>query len=155
MLASIRPDSWNIPLFIHVFGAMVLVGGLVTTAAASFIGWNDESPALRQFAYKVLLFVALPGWILMRVAGEWLYRLQHWQDLPAQFDEPSWLSIGFVVADWGGLLFLVSLALGGVGLYRLRQGKGGAGPLQVTTVITIVLILAYAVAVWAMTGKPT
>lgn len=90
----------------------------------------------------------------MRVAGEWLYRLQHWQDLPAQFEEPSWLSIGFVVADWGGLLFLVSLALGGVGLYRLRHGKGGAGPLQVTTVITIILILAYAVAVWAMTGKP-
>ena len=31
MLAAIRPDSWNYPLFIHVLGAMVLVGALVTS----------------------------------------------------------------------------------------------------------------------------
>ena len=29
MLASIRPDSWNLPLFVHVLGAMILVGGLL------------------------------------------------------------------------------------------------------------------------------
>ncbi len=28
VLASIRPDSWNFPLFLHVLGAMILVGGL-------------------------------------------------------------------------------------------------------------------------------
>ena len=27
MLAAIRPDSWNLPLFLHVLGAMVLAGG--------------------------------------------------------------------------------------------------------------------------------
>ena len=27
VLASIRPDSWNFPLFLHVLGAMILVGG--------------------------------------------------------------------------------------------------------------------------------
>ena len=26
LLAAIRPDDWNIPLFVHVLGAMVLVG---------------------------------------------------------------------------------------------------------------------------------
>ena len=24
--ASVRPDTWNFPLFLHVLGAMVLVG---------------------------------------------------------------------------------------------------------------------------------
>ena len=26
VLATIRPDEWNFPLFLHVFGAMLLVG---------------------------------------------------------------------------------------------------------------------------------
>jgi hypothetical protein len=28
ILAVVRPDSWNFPLFLHVLGAMILVGGL-------------------------------------------------------------------------------------------------------------------------------
>lgn len=153
VLAAIRPGEQDFALLLHLVGAVVVFGALLASATSIVLARGEIR--LLRLGYFSLLLVALPGWILMRVAGEWLYRLQHWQDLPAQFDEPRWLSIGFVVADWGGLLFLVSLALGGAGLYRLRQGKGGAGPLQVTTVITIVLILAYAVAVWAMTGKPT
>ena len=34
MIAIVRPDSWNFPLFIHVFGAMVLTGGLLGSALA-------------------------------------------------------------------------------------------------------------------------
>ena len=34
MIALIRPDSWNFPLFLHVLGAMILVGGLLTGASA-------------------------------------------------------------------------------------------------------------------------
>lgn len=40
MLAAIRPDSWNLPLLLHVFGAMVLVGGLVVAVAAQFLAWQ-------------------------------------------------------------------------------------------------------------------
>ena len=57
----------------------------------------------------------------MRLAGQWLYDLQNWDDLPDQFNNPAWLGIGFIVADWGGLLFLLSLALGAIGVRRLRQ----------------------------------
>ena len=39
-------------------------------------------------------------------------------------------------------------------IYRLRQGKNATGLLNATTVISLVLIVAYVVAVWAMTGKP-
>ena len=90
----------------------------------------------------------------MRLAGQWLYNLQKWDELPDQFAQPAWLGIGFIVADWGGVLFLVSLALGGVGVYRLRHGKSATGLLNATMLISLLLIVAYAVAVWAMTGKP-
>ena len=49
---------------------------------------------------------------------------------------------------------LLALALGGVGIRRLRQGKGGTALLRLTMVIALILIVAYVVAVWAMTGKP-
>ena len=107
-----------------------------------------------NIGYFSLLLVGLPGLILMRLAGQWLYNLQKWDELRDQFDQPAWLGIGFVVADWGGVLFLLSLALGGVGLYRLRQGKSATGLLNATMLISLVLIVAYVVAVWAMTGKP-
>ena len=90
----------------------------------------------------------------MRLAGEWLYRLQHWNDLPDQLDQPAWLRIGHIVADWGGLLFLLALALGGLGIHRLRNDKSNTALLKATMLIAVILIAAYVVAVWAMTGKP-
>ena len=33
-LAAIRPDEWNLPLFVHVLGAIVLVGGVMAGAGA-------------------------------------------------------------------------------------------------------------------------
>jgi hypothetical protein len=110
---------------------------------------------LLRLGYFSLLLVALPGLILMRLAGEWLYRLQNWNKLPPQFAEPSWLKIGFDVADWGGLLLLLALVLGGIGVHRLRNGKEGTVLLRATMVISLVLVVAYVVAVWAMTGKPS
>jgi hypothetical protein len=62
--------------------------------------------------------------------------------------------MGFLLADLGGLVLLVSLIVGGVGVYRLRQGKG-AGLLKVTLVLSLALLAAYVVAVWAMAGKPS
>jgi hypothetical protein len=32
-LATVRPDSWHVPLFLHVFGAM-MIGGLLASATA-------------------------------------------------------------------------------------------------------------------------
>jgi len=75
-----------------------------------------------------------------------------WDDLPEGL-EPDWLGVGYVVADGGGLLLVISLIVGGIGVYRLRQGKG-SGLLRATMILSIILLLAYVVAVWAMAGKP-
>ena len=50
-------------------------------------------------------------------------------------------------------MLLVALVVGGIGVYRLREGKG-AGLLKVTMVLSILLLAAYVVAAWAMAGKP-
>ena len=152
VLAAIRPDEQSFALLLHLVGATVVFGALLASATSLLLARGEAR--LLRLGYFSLLLVGLPGLILMRLAGQWLYNLQHWDDLPDQIDEPAWLGIGFVVADWGGLLFLLSLALGAVGIYRLRQGKSATGLLNATMLISLVLIVAYVVAVWAMTGKP-
>jgi len=47
----------------------------------------------------------------------------------------------------------VALVVGGVGVYRLREGKG-SGLLRATLVLAFALLAAFVVAVWAMAGKP-
>jgi uncharacterized cupredoxin-like copper-binding protein len=151
MLAAIRPAGQDLPVLLHIVGATLAFGALL--ASASFIALARGQVRLLRLGYFSLLFVALPGWILMRIAGEWIYRKQGWSGLPNEFKHAAWLRIGFIVADGGGILFLVALVLGGIGVYRLRSGKS-ADLLRVTMVIAVVLALAYVVAVWAMTGKP-
>jgi hypothetical protein len=153
LLAAIRPDEQSFALLLHLVGATVVFGALLASATSLLLARGETR--LLRLGYFSLLLVGLPGLILLRLAGQWLYQLQKWDELKDQIGEPAWLTIGFVVADWGGLLFLLALALGGIGVRRLRAGKSGAGLLQATTVIALILILAYAVAVWAMTGKPS
>ena len=154
MLAAIRPDIQSFALLLHLVGATVVFGALLASATSLLLARGDAR--LLRLGYFSLLLVGLPGLILLRLAGQWLYQLQRWDELPAQFSRPAWLQIGFIVADWGGVLFLLALALGGLGVYRLRQGKHGATLLlQTTMVSSLILILGYVVAVWAMTGKPS
>lgn len=150
VLAAVRADETHFPLFVHVLGAMVLVGGLLTAAAILAFARGDAR-SLRR-GYWTLLAIALPGWFVMRVGAEWIYTREHWDDLPED-DQPAWLGIGFLLADLGGLILLVSLVVGGIGVWRLRTGKG-AGLLKATMFLSLLLLAAYVVAAWAMSGKP-
>jgi hypothetical protein len=147
----VRPDDINLALFVHVIGAMVLVGGLLTAASAAIIGWRDEGVALRRFSYKTLLWVAFPAWIVMRIGAAWVESKEHLDNLD---NPPTWLDIGYMTAEGGGLLLLIALIVGGIGLRRARKG-GGTGLLKASSVIATLLVAVYVVAVWAMGGKPT
>jgi hypothetical protein len=148
MLASIRPDSWNLPLFVHVLGAMMLVGGLLV-ASTSVLVARGEARVLR-IGYLTMLSVCLPGYLVMRVGAEWTYSREQLGDAP---DDPAWVGIGYITADAGALLLLIALILGGFGLRRLRGG--GTGMLRASLVISVVLLAAYIVTIWAMGSKPT
>jgi hypothetical protein len=151
VLAVTRPDEWNFPLFVHILGAMILVGGVLTAAGALAFARGHVSSL--RLGYWSLLAVALPGWIVMRIGAAWIYSEENWDELPEGVDEPAWLGIGFIAADAGGLILLIALILGGVGLRRLRDGRG-QGLLKATLILALVLLAAYVVAVWAMAGKP-
>ena len=144
-----RSDSIDIALFVHVIGAMVLLGGLLTASTASLVGWKDESVALRRFSYRTMLAVALPGYIVMRIGAQWVETEEKLED--ADF---AWLTIGYITADIGALLLLIALIVGGIGIRKSRTG-GGGGLLKTSGVIATLLVAAYVVTVWAMGAKPT
>ena len=61
MLVAVRPHSWDLAVFVHVAGAMISFGGLVTAAGAGLLGWREATGALRRFAALTLFAVARPG----------------------------------------------------------------------------------------------
>jgi hypothetical protein len=153
VLAAIRPAGQDFPVLLHIVGATIVFGALLASATSLALA-RGEARMLR-LGYFSLLFVALPGMALMWGAGQWIYHKQGWNDLPSNVKDVDWLTIGFVVGDYGGLFFIAALIVGGVGILRIRKGNSDGGLLKLTMVMALVLAVAYVVAVWAMTGKPT
>jgi hypothetical protein len=150
VLAQVRPDSWNFPLLLHIGGAMILVAAVLTATSALVVARGDV--ALLRLGYRALLLVGLPGYVVMRAGAEWIADKEGFNAKGAP--EPDWLAIGRVVADGSALLLVIALIVGGMGASRMRKGTGGEGLLRAMLVISIILLVAFTVAVWAMSGKP-
>jgi formate hydrogenlyase subunit 3/multisubunit Na+/H+ antiporter MnhD subunit len=142
MLALVRPDSWNLPLFLHVLGAVTLVGSVAAAALAA--GRSHESPLLRRVAFWTLASVVLPAWLLMRLAGQWI---DSKEDVPG---DPAWLGIGFMVGDIGLVVLLVTAIVGWWSTRRVDR----RWPARTVTVLASLYLAALLVAMWAMTAKP-
>ncbi len=127
---------------------MILVGGMLTGASALAAARRDAR--LLRLGYWSLVAVGLPGWVVMWVGANWIYSKEGLDDEPIA---SVWVGIGFVVAELGLVLFLLSLVIGGIGIRQLRRGRG-TGLLKATMVLSIVLLASYVVAIWAMTAKP-
>lgn len=157
MLAAIRPDDWNFPLLLHVLGAAILLGALITAMTAQLLSWRRSAPAdavaYARLSFRTLLFLASPAWFLMRIGAEWTASREGWHDVA---DEPTWLGIGYMTAEAGGLLILISTILAGIGVRRLGRsgGEQGATWVRVATVLTVVVAVAYVITTWAMAAKP-
>jgi hypothetical protein len=148
-LAAIRPDDWNFPLLVHVLTAMVFVGLLATVAVVlvASVRGDDRAGALR-LAFRTLLIGAIPTYIVMRGAAEWIASEE---DVP---DDVAWINIGYMVTDVGLLVLIAITVLAGLASRRVRRGGEPGGLVRPATVLTLLLIAAYAVALWAMTSKP-
>ena len=150
MVAAIRPDGVNLPLFLHVLGAMLLVGALLAIVLSTVIGWRrPDRTALTRFSLLTLLAGVVPSYVLMRIGAQWT---EAEQDYPEDF-EPAWLDIGYITADAGALLIIVAIGLSTFGLVRLRRGSGTRLG-RAVGVISVILLAAFIVAIWAMTAKP-
>lgn len=147
-----RVDGADFPLLLHVLGAMLLVGALVLAASALVLAWRDGSASLVRLAYRSLLIGALPAWVVMRAAAEWVADKEGWTG----DDVPSWVDLGYSISDPGLLLLLISTVLAGLALRRAGrpEGPGGGGLSRASTVFVSLLLVAYLVAIWAMTAKP-
>lgn len=153
LLAAIRPDDWNFALLLHVLGAMLLVGGLTAAVTALWLGWRGDSLTLPRLGFRSLLLVAFPAWWLMRIAGQWIGSKEGFGDGE---NDPAWLAIGYITAEAGGLLILISLVLTGIGVRRMGRTEtpGPSVLARIGTVLVTIVLAAYLVAVWAMTTKP-
>ena len=148
VLASIRPDSWNFPLFVHVFGAMVLVGAVTASVVAQLapgIG-SVDGDRMRRFSFRTLLLAALPAYIVMRIGAEWMYS----KEFDSNSDDPTWIGIGYITADLGALLLLIALITGGIAAWKSKNRLG-----QASGVVAAIALAGWIVAVWAMGGKPS
>jgi hypothetical protein len=148
VLAAIRPDDWNLPLLVHVLGAMLLVGATMTGASVLAFARGDER--LLRLGYRTLLVLGLPSYALMWAGAHWIYMKEGLDERPIEF---AWEAIGFAVTEVGAVLFVAALILGGIGTRRLPAG--GNGLLKATLAICLVLLAGFAVAIWAMAAKPT
>jgi hypothetical protein len=153
VLAAIRPDEVNFPLLLHVLGAMLLVGALfavgVAILAARRRSDEAESVGLTRFGLWTLIAGVLPSYVLMRIGAQWTASEENLSDDL----ELTWLEIGYITADVGALLILISIILSVIGLRGLRSGRG-RGLATAVGAIALLLVAAYVVAVWAMTAKP-
>ena len=150
LLALIRPDDTIVPLFLHIAGAMVLVGALTLAAVYLIASWRSGAARSIRSAYMTLLYAALPGYIVFRVGAEWIADKEGLAD-----SNVTWIGIGYGVSDLGALLLIVCLIIGGISVRRMNRG-GNPSPIAariVTGLVSLVLI-ANLVAVWAMTTKP-
>jgi hypothetical protein len=145
VLAAIRPDEWNFPLFLHVLSAMVLFGAVVLAVVSA----AGDSQAGLRLGFRSLLVAAIPAWIAMRLTAQWIADEEGWLD--EGVEAPAWIDIGFATSE-GSLLFLLAATVcAGIGARRER----GGGLRTATVVLVSIAIVAYLVAIWAMATKPT
>jgi len=148
MVAAIRPDAWNLPLLVHVSGAMLLVAALVVVVAlmTGALRRGDGATVLTGLAFRGLLVGVLPAYVVMRGGAEWIASEGAW-------GEPAWIGIGYATADGGLLLSIIATVLAWRAARRGDDGPGGLG--RAVVVLSVVLLVAYAVTIWAMTAKPS
>jgi hypothetical protein len=147
-----RPGDIDFWLFIHIFGGMTIVGALTLSLSSLAAAWRDGSAPLTRLGYRSLLLGALPGYLVSRISSQVLLDKEGLEDA-----DLAWIDIGFMAAEPVFLLVIIATVLSGVAMRRAGRGDA-AGPsvgVRVATGLVSFALLAYLVAVWAMTTKPT
>lgn len=151
VVAVIRPNEWELPLFIHVLGALALVGALAFSAVVLFSAWRDRSEANVRLALRSLTLSVIPSWLVLRVSAEWIGDKEGYSDLD---EPPDWIDIGYIVADAGFLLILIPTLLAWAALRKARAETRPGATVSIAAVLIALALVANLIALWAMTAKP-
>jgi hypothetical protein len=150
-IALIRPHDWTIPLLVHIFGAMLLVGALTLAATSLIAAWRTGSAKLTRLGFMSVFYGAIPGWIIMRGGAQWIAHKEGLEN-----SDLSWIGIGFTMSDLGFVLLIVLLVIGGLIVRRINRDESGPWiSARIATGLVSLLLIGYLVAVWAMTTKPS
>ncbi len=148
-LAVLRPEQWEWPLFLHLVGATLLVGGLAAvtaTTAAALRHTADRAVLLERVALRTLLLAVWPGLVVTFAGGVWA---EGREDVDA-----FWVGVGHTVTEGGALVVLAITLL--TWRSARRTGAGDARPLsgRLAAVLTPLYLAVLIFAIWAMTTKP-
>ena len=147
-----RPDDLNLLLFVHILGAMLLVGSLLLTGAVLAGVWRDGSAERTRFAFRTLLIAVIPSWLVTRVFAQITLDDAVYDKIE---DDAAWVGIGFMTTELGLLLIIGATVASGLAVRRAAREGGTVGTgARVATVLVAILIIFYLVAIWAMTAKP-
>ena len=149
MLAAVRPDDWNLPLFVHVAGAMLLVAAVLVAAVlmSAAVRRGDGGVVLTRLGFRALLIGVLPAYVVMRVGAQWIADTE---DVP---DDAMWVGFGYGSSELGLLLTIIATVLAWRATKKGDAGPGGLG--RAAMILTFVVLVLYVAAIWAMTAKPT
>ncbi len=149
-LAVLRPEEWEWPLFLHLVGATLLVGGLAAALAATAAAWRQTAAervaVLDTAALRTLLLAAWPGLVLTFIGGVWAESRE-------DVDE-GWVGVGHVVTEGGALVVLAITLLVWRGSRRARSGDAAPLSGRIAVVVTALYLAALVATIWAMTTKP-
>jgi uncharacterized membrane protein len=85
----------------------------------------------------------------MRLSAQWIASEENLLD--EDVETPAWIDIGFITSE-ASLLVLIAATV--CAWRAARRGHGG-GLRTATVVLVTITIVAYVVAIWAMSAKPT
>jgi hypothetical protein len=148
-LAAIRPDEWNLPLFLHVLGAFTMVGALTMAASYLFAARRDGSLELTRLGYRSLLIGALPAFLVNRITAQWLASEEGLED-----SEATWITLGYLSTDLGLLLLIAATVGAGLAVRRAGRSDPPGGGITLAAWLVSALIAIYAVVIWVMATKP-
>jgi hypothetical protein len=145
-LASICGPTCGVPLFLHVLGATLLIGGIsaVVVVAVAALRYPEHAALLRRIAFRVTLIVVWPAFIATVAGGHWTLSREHLAD---NRTPPGWALVGIAVTDVGVLVVIVLTVFAWLALRRPRMGRAVAA-------LATLYLGALLVTLWAMTAKP-
>ena len=146
-----RTDATKFWLFVHILGAMATVGTLTLCLVSLAGAWRTGSQALSRLGFRALVWGAVPSFVVMRVAAQILLNKE---GLDSDDIDLTWVNIGFTVTDIGLIVLIAAGIMGRLASRRAEQGDGASVWTRVTVGLVSLLVVAYLVAVWAMTTKP-